>query len=829
MTRTIEGFLQDLRHGMRMLVKNPGFACVAILSIGIGVGANAAMFSVADGLVLRPLQVPRASEMVAINGMAPRANEGFLAGRSLSHPDYIDLRDRSQSFTGVIAYRVLLSSFAADRNQTAQSKLGLAVSGNFFNVLELQPAIGRTFLPDEDRVRGRDAVIVLSYQTWADQFGADPGVIGRRIRLSDTEFTVIGVAPEQFSGMHLALPPAFYVPLAISTLLPGAPPAALEERRDVRTLDVRARLKPGVTFARAREETALIAKALERTYPDTNRNYGLLVRTAFDARLDERGPSAPAAFMLITLALVVLLVACANVAGLLMSRAPARQREIALRMAIGGGRLRVTRQLITESVLLAIGGGALGLAIGYGGAAIFRRLPIVSDIGVHLTFELDRRAIVVGIVLAAASTILSTLVPAWRATQNRDLAQPLRTSTREVRGPRHLWGRNGLVAAQVALALMLITVTVFLSRAFETELSKPGFRTDRMLLSNFEPGLARYTPQQTAAFYTQLKERARALPGVTSLGMTSVMPLNQDYRDPAAIVPEGYELPHGTESVSVLSARIDEGYLRTMDIPVVGGRGIAEADTADTPRVVLVNEAMASRFWPGQNPIGKRIRFVDRAGQPSAEIVGITANNKYNWIGESPTPWLYLAQRQDPGVRSTLLLASQGDGAALAAPLRNLVRELDANMPIAGLRTIEDFYFGNAIGVVLTLTRVTGSMGVLGLTLAMIGLYGLVAYAVARRTREIGIRIAVGARPAGVLRSVLGHGLVLAAWGMGFGVLGCIAVNGLLRGIFPSSGGIDVTTYLRVVPVLAAVTLLAAYFPPRRASRIDPLIALRAE
>ena len=824
-----DGILQDLKHGARMLVKNPGFSLVAIASIAIGVGANAAMFSLADGLVLRPLPVPRGNDVVAVSAIAPRANEVFFTSDSgVSYPDYADLRGSAQSFSGLLAYNVVVTSFADRRDQAAQSKLGLAVSANFFDVLELQPALGRTFRADEDRVPGRDAVVVLAYETWADLFGSDPSAVGKQVRLGGLDFTIVGVASASFTGMHLALPPAFYIPIAMTPSLPGAPPKLLE-LRNVRGLGVRGRLKSGVSIEQARQEVAAIARGLEQTYPDTNRNYGLLVKTAFEARLEERGPSAPSSFMLLTLAFVVLLVACGNVAGLLTSRAPVREKEMALRLSIGGGRVRIMRQLVTESFLLAAGGGALGLAMGYGGVLFLRQLPIVSDIGVRLTFDLDRRAIVVGIVLATVSAFFSSLIPAWRASRATNLAFTLRSGSSNVQRLSRLWGRNGLVAGQVALALMLLTVTVFLSRAFEAELSRPGFRTDHMLLSSFQPRLAGYDNTRAEEFYRQLKERALALPGVTSVGMTSVMPLNQDNREPARIVPEGFQLPRNTESVTVLSARIDEGYLDTMAIPLVQGRGFQASDTATTPRVVVVNQAMASRFWPGEDPIGKRVRLFDRDGQPWAEVVGVATNNKYNWIGEGPTPWLYFAQRQDLGFRTTLIVASESDAAALAAPLREIVKDLDANMPLAGVRTIEEFYYGNASGIVRALTQVTGTMGLLGLLLALVGLYGLVAYSAARRTREIGIRMAVGAQSSAVLGMVLRHGFVLSATGVILGIVGSIGVGGVLRGVFPGPGAIDLGTYLLVVPLLVVVTLFAAWIPARRAARIDPLAALRQE
>ena len=819
---------QDLRHGARMLRKNPGFAFIAVISIAIGVGANAAMFSLADGLVLRPLQVPRANEIVSVSAIAPRVSASFVTNNLLSRPDYLDLRDRAQSFNGVLAYRPIVTGFAGRRDEPSQSTLGLAVSGNFFDVLDLQPALGRFFLADEDRVAGRDAVMVLAHDVWTDRFGADPSILGRRVLLGGVDFAIVGVAPASFEGMHLAVHPAYYVPYAITPSLPGAPSNALD-RRDLRLLSVKGRLKPGVPLAQAREESALIAAGLEKAYPGTNRNYGLLVRTDFDARLEERGPSAPGAFMLMTLAFVVLLVACANVAGLLMSRGPAREREIALRLAIGGGRFRVIRQLITESVLLAAGGAVLGLAMGYGCVQFFRQLPLVSDIGVRLIFQLDRRAVAVGLTLAAASALLSSLVPAWRATRRSDLAFTLKAGTSGAGRRSRLWGQNGLVAGQVALSVILLTVTVFLARSFEDELRRPGFRTTRILLSNYEPRLARYDASQTRTFYRLLKERAQALPGVTSVGMTSVMPLNQDNRDSTAIVPEGLAVPPGTESFTVLSSRIDEGYLTTMGIPVLRGRGIELADTDDAPRVVLVNQAMAARYWPGQAAVGKRIRLQDRDGRPWAEVVGVTADTKYNFIGEAPTPYMYLSQQQDPGPRATLVIASRGDSAALAAPLRNVVREMDPGMPISGVRTMEEFYYGNAVGIVDTMIAITAGMGLLGLILAMVGLYGLVAYVVARQTREIGIRMAVGAQRGSVLRMILSHGCVRAAWGVAFGITGCAAAGRLLKAVFPNLGEIDLVTYVAVVSMLVVVTLFASYIPARRAARINPLLALRLE
>lgn len=824
----LAGFAQDLRHGTRMLFERPGFTLAAVLSIAIGVGANAAMFSVADGLVLRPLSAPRAGEIVAVSAVAPGGAGVAGSNRGLSYADYRDLRDQGRGFAGLLAYRVVLVGVASRRDEPARSTLGLAVSGNFFDVLEIRPALGRFFRPEEDRVPGRDAVVVLSHAFWTDAFGADPAVVGRDVRLGGIDFTVIGVVPPTFGGVHLVLHPAYYVPVAMTPMLDGAPARELDDRGR-RLYSVKGRLRHGVSLAQAQQEATLVARALEDSHPDTNRRYGLLVRTDFDARFEERGLSAPTALTLVVLAVVVLLVACANVAGLLLSRAPERQREIALRLAIGGGRWRVTRQLLTEGLLLAAGGAVIGLAAGYGVIRFFQQLPLVSDIGVRLVFALDRRAVAVGIAAAAGSTLVAGLFPAWRASRADDLVRALRGGPTGTARPLRLWGRNGLVAGQVALALILVTVTVFLGRAFRAELEAPGFRTERMLLAGFEPSLARYDDDQALAFYRLLREQAGALPGVTAVGMTSVVPLNQDHRDPLDVVPDGFALPPEATSVVVPSSRIDEGYLATMEIPVMRGRGIGSADTSDTPRVALVNEAMAARYWPGQDPIGKRLRLMNRNGQPWAEIVGVTADSKYTWIGEAATPWVYLAQAQDPGARTTLLLATTGDAAAVAAPLRDIVGRIDPNVPLGGVLTMEDYYRGNATGIVTTLVAVTGGMGVLGLILALVGLYALVAYAAARRTREIGIRMAVGARPGSILRMVLQHGTMITVCGVGVGTLGSVAARGALRGAFPIDATIDASTYLVVVPAIVAVTLLASLVPALRAARIDPLAALRQE
>ncbi|HEV8395972.1 MAG TPA: ABC transporter permease [Vicinamibacterales bacterium] len=817
---------QDLRQGWRMFRKNPGFAAVAITSIALGVGANAAMFSLADGLVLRPLPVPRPSEIVTIDALAPGV--GFRNPR-LSYPEYVDVRDQSRSFEGLVAYTLTLTSFARAPRESVQRRAGMAVSGNLFDAMGVRPRLGRTFRPDEDRVGGRNPVVILDHDEWSQDFASDPGIVDRHIRLGGIEFTVIGVAPAGFTGIDHDVHPAFYVPLAMWTAIQSGLTGDEMTRRDAAAaaLVVKGRLKPGVTIAQARADVQHVAANLADAHPETNRGRGLTARTQIESFNQRPGGDTQLVTMLLTLAAAVLLVACANVAGLLASRAPARAREFAVRLAAGAPRFRLIRQLLNESLLIAVGGSVLGLFVAYGAVAIFQRLEFPTDIPLKLTFALDTRALTVGIAAALVSAMLASLIPSWQATRT-DLVGALKDRTPASTASRH-WGRNVLVSGQVALSLVLLTVSVFLYRAFQTELQQgPGFRTDHLLMMTFDPSLARYDAAQSRQFYRTLTERALGVPGVTSVALTSAVPMKADTMEPVAVAPEGFTFPPGTENVNVLWGRVDERYFDTLGIPLVAGRGFTATDTEETPHVAVVNATFAARYWPNQNPIGKRIRLDDRA-RDVVEVVGVARDIKNLFIAMPAGEFIYVPRLQQPGRQTTLLVQTAGDAAAMASPIREAIQSIDANMPVFGVRTMEHYYFSRAVYTTRLIVGSVGCMAAMGLTLALIGLYGLVAYSTGRRTREIGIRMAVGAQPWSVLRMVLRQGLVLSATGVAVGLVASVATGGLLRSAFPTQGSIDLVTYLLVVPGLIGVTLAAAYIPARWAAAIDPVDALRAE
>ena len=822
----LERLWQDIRYGCRMLAANPGFTLVAVISLALGIGANTAAFSWADALLLRPLTVARPGEVVTVG--STMSVEGF-SRVGASYREYIDIRDRSTSFDGLVAYTDMTSGLAATREAVPKLTLGLIVTGNFFSVMGVEPELGRNFRPEEDEVPGRDAVVILSHSLWQQHFGSDPSVLGRRVQLSGTEFTVVGVAPETFTGMNQFVRSDFYVPLMMWPRLASDPKARPLEDRSIRSLTLKGRLKSDVSLARAQTELSVIGKDLERAYPETNRNRGMVVQTELQRRIAQSPPDATLIAMLTTLAAAVLFVACANVAGLLTSRAPARAREMAMRVAVGAKRGRLITQLLTESLLIALAGGVLGLAVGYGGIRLFQLVQIPTDLPIALTFQLDRRALLFSLGVAVLSAILFGLAPAIQ-TSRTDLAMVLKTGEAMV-GRRRRWGRSLLVGGQVAVAVVLLVLATFMYRGFQEQMtSGPGYRTDHLLMMSFDPSLVRYSDDETRRFFLRLAEEARTVPGVKSVALASSVPMATDALNASNVIPEGHQLPVGRENLTLFSALVDENYFDTMGIPIVRGRGFREEDSVDAPRVAVVNEQYVQHYSPNHDPIGKRFQLSERDELTWIEIVGVAKTTKYLWLGEPPTEFVYLPYRQNPRSQMVLLTESAGDPASLVAPIRSVVQGLDRTQPIFNVRTMEDFYQMRTITIFNVIIGIVGAMGLMGLGLAIVGLYGLVAYATSRRTREIGIRMAIGAGRTSVLRMVLRQGLVLAVVGLVVGLLAGVAAERVLQAAFPGGEeGISVMAHVLVAPIVLIATFLAAYLPARRAARLDPMKALRYE
>ncbi|MBZ5727222.1 MAG: ABC transporter permease [Acidobacteriia bacterium] len=818
-------FLDDARFAIRSLRRTSGLTAFVVVTLALGIGMTAMSFSAVDALIFRPYPVPHPGGVVSLVSTShDNSYDNF------SYREYLDIRGHTKSYDGVIANASLGTvGFSADPGNTPRARAGMMVSGNYFHVLGVEPRLGRAFRDDEDQAPGRDAVVVLGPDFWKNEFASDPSVVGRTVRLNGRDFTVIGVAPDTFPGMQIFLNPDFYMPLAMAPVFSTNPQKHFFEDRDDRELSVKARLKRGKTTQQAHSELAVLAQNFERDYPQQNRNRGAAVRTQFEMLTRNDANASPWKFLVICaiLALSVLLVACTNVAGLLLSRARSRTREIAVRLAVGAGRFRLIRLLLTESLIFACLGGLGGVAVADSGIKLMGTVSLPAELPVTNPFRVDTRVMLACLALSLLSALLCGLAPALQSTST-DLVNGLKAADVDVPGRKRLWGRNVLVVAQVSTSLMLLTAAFLMVRGFRHSLAEgTGFAKDHLLLARFDPRLVQYNAAQTQQFYRLLTERVRAAPGVRSAALTENPPLALERFDGIAFVPDGFEMPRDRENFVSTMDTVDEGYFETMGIAIRRGRGFLASDTAEAPRVAVVNEQFAKHYWPGADAVGKHIRLERRAGAP-IEIIGVAETIKYRSTTEKPVDFVYLPLAQHPVARMVLLLRSSGDPLQWVQPVKDVVRALDPNLPMLQTRSYEDLYRYNFVDGPGAAIKVVGTMGAVGLLLAIAGLYGLVAYNVSRRTREIGIRIALGARSSDVLRLVMGRGLVLVGMGTAIGLAMGFGVERLLNSVF-NTGGVDIAVYIAVVPSMVVVTMLAAYVPARRASRIAPTQALRYE
>ena len=815
--------IHDLRYAIRLLIKSPGFTAVAVLSLALGIGANTAIFSLINAVLLRPIPVQEPERVAAVFTTDQR-NPGNLP---LSHLNYKDLRAQNEVFTDMAAFTFAQVNWSTGRE--SEQVLLQVVSGSYFDVLGAQPAIGRSFLPEEDA--RPTPVIVLSQGFWERSLGKDASIVGRTLTLNRTPFTVIGIAPKNFTGTFLGANPAGWVPMSMHDVV--QPNFDFYDERRGLFLFAFGRLRPGMSIEQASANLRTVFGQLEEAFPVDNKGRGAATVPLLDARLNPNGlggaPVVQLSAILMTVVGIVLLIACANIANLLLARATRRRKEIAVRLALGAERIRLVRQLLTESLVLAIVGAALGTLLAYwlldALVAADLNLPIPAGEGITI----DGRVLAFTGVLTIVTGILFGLAPAIQSSRPdvvpvlKNESVPAGANQRGWRGLVSL--RQGLVVAQVALSLLsLVAAGVFLRSLNHAQGIETGFETRGVLVMNVNLGREGYTPERGQLFYEQAAERLAGLPGVKGAAVAQNPPLAGGFL--RSVFPEGQDTTT-RDRILVQVNSVGVGYFETIGIPVLRGRVLARTDRDGAPLVVVINETMAERFWPGQEAIGKRFKFF--GDEDFTTVVGIARNSKYNAVAEDPIPFIYQPLLQNYSSNATLHVRADGNAGGLAAGVRRTVLEIDPTLSVFNVRTLED-QVSQSLAPLRTNVIMLATFGVLALALAAIGLYGVASYAVTQRTREIGVRMALGARPSTVLGLVLGRGLLLVAIGIALGLAAVVVISPIVGNtLLPNISARDPITLAGTAALLTVVAVVANYIPARRATRIDPLLALRAE
>ncbi len=807
----MESLFKDIRYGLRSLLKHPTFTAISIVTLALGIGANSAIFSVVNAVVLRPLPY-QDSERLTMLWTTKDAN----LEQPFSFADYNDLKSQAKSFSAIGAASPLWS-FTLTGNGEPEPIQGMYFSASMFELLNVVPEKGRVFTADEDRTGG-PPVVIISRALWERRFGGDPNVIGKPMAISGTTATIVGIMPAQFQFLDPAA--ELWVPLWQNQFASSA--------RQVRLLSVAGRLNDGVQTTEANAELTNIAQRLESAYPDSNRGVSLRV---VPLHAQVTGKVRPALLLLFGAVGLVLLIACANIVNLMLVRSAARRREIAVRAALGAGRLRLLRQLLTESITLSLIGGAAGVLIGSWGVNALLALnpipiPSYNKIGVDMT------VLAFTLVASVVTGVVFGLAPAWQSLRvdlNSALKEGGRGAVAES-GQRRL--SSLLVITEMAMAMVLLIGAGLLLRSFAHLLDvKPGFTTENLLTMQIGlPNVAYQEPQKRAAFMQQLETSLRGAPEVASVGFVTRLPLMSTLNNITSYMAiEGREVPAG-ERPEIDFRRASTGYFQTMGIPLLSGRLVTEQDVTNGSRFVLINEAMAKRFWPGEDPVGKRISTMVSSGQqiPWQTIVGVVGNVRHLGLDVEPRPEIYYHTNTSPPFGPVVVIRTTSDPTRLISIARAKVRELDRDVPISNVNTMEQLVAQSVaqrrFGMFLL-----GTFALLALLLAGIGIYGVVSYSVTQRTQEIGVRMALGASATDVLKMVLRNGMSLALIGVGLGLVGAFGLTRLMSRLLFEVTPTDVTTFALVSIGLISVALLACYLPARRAMKVDPLEALRYE
>jgi predicted permease len=817
--------LQDLRYGLRTLRKSPAFTVIALFTLALGIGANTAIFSIVNAVLLKPLPFPESEKLVFMTSAFEK--QGVSRNFSTSYADFLDWRSTAKSFTSMASYHQ--DSFTLAGMDQPLHVSGETVSGDFFSILGTQPLLGRAFTRDEEKPGTR--VVVLSYDLWQSAFHGDRGIIGRAITLYKDSYTVVGVMPAGFAFPLDAEPPKLWRTLAVDseTKDPKNSPAATSpEQRGAHFLQVVARLKPDVPMDRAREEMNVIARGLAKQYPDTNSKFTAVGLTS---ELDHLvGKTRPRMVILLISVGVVLLIACMNVANLLLVRASRRNREIALRAALGAKRIRVVRQMLTESFVLALGGAILGIPIAMWALKLFialnaQNLPRIQNAG------LDGSVLLFTAGIALLTSLVFGLVPALRAS-SPNLTEFMKEGRGTTASGSHQRLRGALVVVETAGGLVLLVVAGLLLRSFHRLLSvDPGLNPRNVLTLTFDLPDAKYNDQQQMDFYTQLVSRVGNLPGVVSAGAVTPLPLSGNN----AIITfqiEGRPVPKSEEPSADIEAATP-GFFKTLNIPMLRGRDFSERDDTKAPGVVIVNEAFAHKYFPNEDVLGKHITpGASNSGKPQVrEIIAVVGNVKNRSLDMEDVPVYYIPSTQLNFGSMAVCLRTSNDPHSVTSAVRNVVSSMDPDLPLYDIKTMEE-YLASSVATQRFNAMLLEAFAGLALLLTGIGLYGVIAYAVAQRTHEIGVRMTLGASRSQVVQMVLKSGLQLTGIGVGAGLLLSLiaakfatSFSSLLFGIKST----DFVTFSAVVGMVTVVSLLACYIPAHRASKVDPMIALRYE